>query len=133
MSFKDKYCDELRRLRVYIDGRLAEMATIEDEVVRRARVASTLQEISDDVAALTEQMDKRQWPKASLVGVGGVVSSALTGAQAIATGGAALNVGLAVGAAALAAGVQGYQAVEMMGPRYNRRAPLVYAALTSRL
>ena len=65
-----------------------------------------------------------------LVGLGGVMGAALATAATVATGGAALVVGLGVGSGLVGAGVSAYQLSEIVrAPRFDRHAPLVYAAL----
>jgi hypothetical protein len=133
-SFKDNHQDQLRRLRLQLDGRLADIAAIDDEDLRRVKGNAVMQEIHDDVAVLQEQMTKRSWPRVVLVGVGGVVAPALLLASTVATGGAALALGLAVGSGAVTTGTAAYQATKMIGSsRFDRHAPLVYAALAGAL
>jgi len=93
-----------------------------------------MQEIGDDVAALSDKMNKRRWPGVALLGFGGVVGSVLSAAATIASGGTALVVGLGVGAGAIELGAAGYQALDLLKePRFDARAPLAYAALAGRL
>jgi hypothetical protein len=132
-SFKDRHHDGLRRLRVHLDGRLTDLAAIDDEDLRRVKADSVVQEISDEVAVLREQMARRAWPGVLLVGVGGVVGSALATATGVATGGNALILGLAVGGGVASLGSASHRAFELArAPRVDRRAPLVYAALVQR-
>jgi Family of unknown function (DUF6236) len=134
VSFKQDHQERLSRLRVHLDGRLADIAAVDDEDLRLVKTKSALQEIRDEVAVLQERMAKRAWPQIVLVGVGGVVGSALALASTVATGGGALALGLAVGSGVLSLGTASYQAAELVGsPRFDRHAPLVYAALTAAL
>jgi hypothetical protein len=129
-AFKEQHHDELRRLRVHLDGRLADLASVEDDGLLRARTDSVLQEISDEVAVLREKMARRDWPRIALVGVGGVFGSALALASTVASGGSALALGLAVGGGVASLGGASYQALEIVrSTQLDRRAPLIYAAL----
>ena len=84
--------------------------------------------------SLQEQMNKARWPGVNLVGFGAVMGVALETAATVAHGGSALALGLGVGAGALLAGREAYAAADLRRQsRYNRRAPLAYAALASRL
>jgi Family of unknown function (DUF6236) len=133
-AFKERYRDDLRRLRVHLDGRLADLAAIDDDEIRQIKSKSVLQEIQDDTARLREQMKKRKWPKVVLVGLGGVMGAALTTAATVATGGTALVVGLGVGGGLVSGGVAANQLSEIVrAPRFDRHAPLVYAALSQSL
>ena len=133
-KFKDKHQDQLRRLRHHLDGRLADLAGIDDEVLRDVKANSILDEIRDDVAVLREQMNRRNWPRIVLIGVGGVVGAALATASAVSTAGGTLALGLAVGSGTASLANTAYQAAEIFRkPRYNKRAPLAYAALASNL
>jgi hypothetical protein len=129
-EFKERHRDELRNLRIYVDGKLADLATADDET-RQIKLKSVIQEIQGDTARLREQMIKRRWPKVVLVGLGGVMGAALATAATVATGGAALVVGLGVGSGLVGAGAgAAYQLSEIVrAPRFDRHAPLVYAAL----
>jgi hypothetical protein len=133
-AFKERHRDELRRCRLHLDGKLADLAALEDARLRQVKTTVLLQEIHDDVAELEEAMKKRRWPKVALVGFGGVVGAALATATVFATGGTALGVGLGLGAGVVQMAAAGQGAVDLVRtPRYNRRAPLAYAALAARL
>ncbi|MFC7899747.1 DUF6236 family protein [Streptomyces griseoincarnatus] len=134
ISFKEIHYDKLRRLRVYLDGELVDLAIIQDEDVRRVRIDSFVEDTRDQVAELREEMTKRRWPKVVLVGVGGVVGSVLDLAGAVVTGGGALALGIAVASGASTLGGSAVAAAELLkAPRFNQRAPLVYAALAQGL
>jgi len=133
-SFKENNREELRRCRVYLDATLADLSQVEDSVLRDVKTKGIMLEIERDVAILTEQMEKRRWPKIALVGFGGVMGIALATAATVATGGAALAVGLGLGASVLQAGAAGYDLIDSLKQRsYDPRAPLAYAALAGRL
>jgi hypothetical protein len=133
-KFKDKHQDQLRRLRHHVDGRLADLAAIDDAALREVKANSVLEEIRDDVAVLSEKMTRRNWGRIVLIGVGGVVGAALATASAVSTAGGTLALGLAVGGGTASLGSATYQATEIFRqPRYNKRAPLAYAALASKL
>jgi hypothetical protein len=133
-DFKEKHADQLQRCRKYLDGKLSDLAAIEDDYHRQVKASAVMQEIQDDVAVLREHMQKRKWPKVILVGVGGVVGAGLAVAGTVVTGGAALAVGLAVGGGVISAGGPAHNAAGLMKtPRYNRRAPPAYAALGASL
>jgi hypothetical protein len=136
-AFKEDNSEKLRRCRTFLDDKLADLAAMTDpkqREVREVKAAQIMQELEDDVKSLQERMNKRRWPGVVLVGFGGVMGAALATAATVATGGAALAVGLGVGAGLLQTGGAGYAAVKLMRrPRYDPRAPLAYAALASRL
>lgn len=132
--FKERYGDELRRLRIYLNGKLADLVAIDDEYLRDVKRDSILQEIRDDVARLTEQMSKQGWPKIIFFGVAGVVAVGLAVGTAIVTGGSALALGLGIGGQVAALGPAVYQAADVIGSsRLNAREPLAYAALAGAL
>jgi hypothetical protein len=133
-SFKDRYGDRLHRLRCYLDEKLVDLAVIEDDFLRSVKMESVLQEIRDDVAVLTEQMSKRRWPRVVLVGIGGVLASALTVGTAIAAGGTALALGLGVSAGIASMGPAGVSTVDVLrSSRFDGHSPLAYAALAQAL
>ena len=133
-SFKDRHGEQLRRLRSHLNGQLVSLAGIDDDFMRDAMVEDTLQEIHDDVAVLTEQMSRRRWPRIVLVGVGGLVASALTIGTAVASGGTALALGLGITGGLASVGPAGYQAVNLIrSPRFDEHSPLAYAALAQSL
>ena len=133
-AFKEDNSEKLRRCRIFLDDKLADLAAVTDPELRRVKAAQIMQELEDDVKSLQELMNKRRWPAVALIGFGGVMGAALATAVTLATGGGALAVGFGVGAGVLQTGGAGYAAVELMKrPRYNARAPLAYAALAGRL
>lgn len=129
-SFKEGHRDQLRRLQRYLNKQLVDIAPIEDDYVRKVKIDSVLQEITDEVAVLREQMSKRNWPRLVLAGVAGVVASALTVGAGIATGGSALAIGMGIGGGAVSLGPAAYQVVDLVRPsRLDGREPLAYAAM----
>jgi hypothetical protein len=133
-SFKEMHHEELHRLRSYLNYRLADLAATDDAALRETKLEWTMQEISDDVARLRQQMLKRQWPKIILAGVGGILGSALLVGATIASPGAALAVGLGLAGGVLTLPSALYQAGDLLGARrVTTRAPLVYAALAQGL
>ena len=133
-AFKEDNSEKLHRCRVFLDGKLADLAAEQDHELRKVRSALIMQELEDDVQSLLESMNKRRWPGVVLVGFGGVMGAALATAATVVTGGAALAVGLGVGAGLLQTAGAGYVALSFMrDPGYDPRAPLAYAALASRL
>jgi hypothetical protein len=133
-SFKDRHGDQLRRLRRYLNGKLVDLAAIDDDFVRDTKTESVLQEIHDDVAVLAEQMNKKRWPRIVFVGVGGLVASAAAVGLTIASGGTALAVGLGVTGGVASLGPAGYQAVDhVRSRRFDKDSPLAYAALAQAL
>ena len=132
--FKERYRDELRRLRTYLNGELVDLVTTDDEYALQVKKERILQKIHDDVARLTEQMSKRRWPRIILVGVAGVVAAGLTTGAVIATGGTALALGLGLAGSAATLGPAASQASDLIrSPRFNARDPLAYAALAGAL
>ena len=133
-SFKDKHREQLHRLQRYLDGSLVDVAAIGDPVLRQAKTMSILQEVSDDVAVLREQMTKRAWPKVVFAGIGGVVASGLITGAAIAAGGSALLMGLGISGGVLSMGPAAYQVTDLVrAARFDPRSPLAYAALAQTL
>jgi hypothetical protein len=133
-SFKDVHQEKLRRLRHYIDGRLADLAAMDSEELREVKAGSFLDEIRDDVAVLREQMDSRKWPRVVTIGIGGVVGSGLAAVSGISGAGGALAMGLAVGGGTVAVSGSLYQTIQILREsRFNKRAPLAYAALAAKL
>jgi hypothetical protein len=134
VDFKEKNAQRLQRCRRFLDGKLAELAAIEDDYVREIRRAALMQEIEDEVANLKEQMTKRNWPRVVLVGVGGVVASGLAGAAALAAGGTPLAVGLGVAAGIAPLPGAAHSLGELVRrPQKTDRAPLAYAVLAGQL
>lgn len=132
-GFKEDHAEQLQRCRRFLDGKLADLASKDDDELREVRLGAIMQEIEDDVATLMDQMNKRKWPGVALLGFGGVMGAALTTAAAVVTGGTALAVGLAVGSGLTGLGGAGYSAVDLIRrPQFDPRAPLAYAALASR-
>jgi Family of unknown function (DUF6236) len=133
--FKERHRDELRRLRIHLNGKLADLVTIDDEHLRRVKEESILQEIRDDVARLTEQMSKQRWPAIMFTGVAGVVAGGLVaGAAAAATCGGALALGLGIGAGVVGTIGPTKETVDIIrSPRLNAREPFAYAALAGAL
>jgi hypothetical protein len=130
VEFKEKNYEQLQRLRIHLDGRLADLAVIEDQEVLRAKMDSILQEIHDDVESLSEKMTRSAWPRIILLGFGGMLATTLALGATVATGGEALALGLAVGSGAASVGRGAYEAAEAMrAPRADYREPLMYAAL----
>jgi hypothetical protein len=133
-SFKDKHCEQLHRLHHYLNGSLVDVAVLDDPVLRQAKTASILQEVTDDVAVLREQMTKRAWPRVVFAGIGGVVASGLITGAAITAGGSALLMGLGISGGVLSMGPAAYQVTDLVrAPRFDTRSPLAYAALAQTL
>jgi hypothetical protein len=133
-SFKGDHCEELQRLRSYLDLRLVALATLDDEAERDRLVEVILEEIHDDVTSLCEQMSKRKWPRIVFAGIGGIIAPALAIAAPIAAGGNALIIGLSVGSGVAWMGEAAYCAPNILrSPQFNARSPLIYAGLTQGL
>ncbi|WP_328786331.1 MULTISPECIES: hypothetical protein [unclassified Streptomyces] len=56
--FKDSHQEELTRLRRFLDGKIADIALIDDDHIRQVRCEAACQEIEDEVDSLREQMAK---------------------------------------------------------------------------
>jgi hypothetical protein len=133
-AFKEENYDKLRRCRIYLDDKLADLATLADLEQRKVKSARIMQELEDEVKSLQEQMNKKRWPGVAVGGFGGVMGGALATVAPLAAGGTTLTAGLGVGAGVLATVSAAYAAVQLMqSPRYDPRAPLAYAALAARL
>lgn len=132
--FKDDNAERLQRCRTYLDGKLADLATIDDPALREVKQSALVQEIEDDVSLLQEQMARRLWPKITLVGIGGVMGAALSMGDQLSDAANPLAYGLAVGTGLINLGAPGYGLYELLKqPRLDPRAPLAYAALASQL
>jgi hypothetical protein len=131
LRFKEKWGGSLSRLRRHLDLRLVDIAALDDPEVRKVKSDLVAEELADEVALLRENMEKRRWPKVLLVGIGGVVASALGLAAGVATGGMGpLALGLTVGSGVLSTGGAAAGAVDAArAPRLDRNHPLAYAAL----
>jgi hypothetical protein len=77
---------------------------------------------------------RRFWPRVILLGVGGVVGTALSVAGTIATGGSALALGLALGGGAVSMSPAVYTAFDVIRARQaESTSPVIYATLAGRL
>ncbi|WP_217179149.1 DUF6236 family protein [Streptomyces sp. AC495_CC817] len=133
-DFKASHGDKLIRLRRFLDGKIADLAVIDDEHVMRAKCDTLSQEIQDQIAVLRELMSQKSWPKVAFASVGGVLGSGLAAVVPFAAGGNALAIGLSVAAGTAGLGKAGYEAMDVLrAPRYDFRQPLVYAALAQGL
>ncbi|MGW8558019.1 hypothetical protein [Streptomyces tubercidicus] len=133
-SFKDGHQEELVRLRRFLDGKIADIALIDDDHIRQVRTEAVCQEIEDQIINLREKMTKKVWPKVTFNGIGGVLAAAIATSLPFTAGGGALAMGLGAGAGLVSVGTATYNATEVLrSPRYDRRAPLVYAALAQGL
>ena len=128
--FKAENSEQLRNLRIHINGKLADLILIPDETVRAAKIAEAQREIDESVKRLEERMKRRRWPIV-LAGAAALACPALGIAAAVVTGGAALALGLGVGSAAT--GLGGAAAGMQRPPRIDRNSPVAYAALAGRL
>jgi hypothetical protein len=132
-TFKDQHEEQLLRLRNHIDRKLVDLA-LDDTALREVNANIVLGDIKDEIGVLREQMERRDWPRIVMIGIGGVVGAALAMASAVATAGGTLALGLAAGAGGVSLAREGYQAIDIFRePRFNRRAPLAYAALAADL
>jgi hypothetical protein len=128
--FKDTHAEQLRDLRVYIMGKLAELVLIPDRTVRAAKLAEVKREVCEDVRRLQEEMSKRRWP-VRLGGACALASPVLSLGTAVASGGNALALGL--GVASAVAGVAAATAGLRVPQGVDTHSPLAYAALAGRL
>lgn len=132
-EFKQRYGDELLRCRTHLDGELAILASIEDAELREVRGARVLREIRDDIAILTEQMTRRRWPGVALTSFCGVGTTAAGSATALFSDGSPLLQGIGIGAAVLGGIPVAREVIRSIKTeKYDRRAPLAYAALAAR-
>jgi hypothetical protein len=133
VSFKRAHEGQLRNLHNYLNNALSEMAAIPNEELRKDLTDNVINNISDEVRVLSDQMSKK-WSKIVLNGVAAVVLTGLGVGAIVASGGAALGIGLGVAAAAGSQGAYGWQFAR--GIRFQRTAldkPLAYAALVKAL
>lgn len=130
--FKEKHTEALLRCRRFLDAKIVDLVRLEDIEEREIRLAAVSQEISDDVARLTEAMAKRRWPEVTFVGFGGVAAAGLELAQGVAAGGNALEFGLAAGAGIVSIGLASHGLWQLLREKtFDSRAPLAYAALST--
>lgn len=132
-AFKERHAEALTRCRRFLDARLVDIARVDDPDEREIRLAAFSQEVSDDVARLVEAMKRRRWPQVTLGGFGGLAATGLELSSTVVGGGSALELGLAVGAAAIGAGTAYAVRHQRRADRFDRRAPMAYAALTTTL
>jgi len=135
-AFKDKHRDALRRCRWALDEKLADLAMVDEPYLRHVKTNALIETIADEVAVLQEDMAKRRWPKVTKVSVGGIVAAALgtTAQLAGTTHTSALWLLSMVGAGVAQAGPAAFEVIQTAKtPTWNPRAPMAYAALTSRL
>jgi hypothetical protein len=128
--FKADNAEQLRNLRIHLNGKLADLVLIRDETVRAAKTAEAQREISESVRRLQEKMGRHSWPIV-LGGAAALASPALGIGAAIVTGGAALALGLGLGSAVT--GLGGAALGMHRSPRIDRNSPVAYAALAGRL
>ena len=128
--FKAENSEQLRNLRIHLNGKLADLVLIQDETVRSAKIAEAQREIDESVKRLQEKMKHRRWP-IILGGAAALASPALGVATAVVTGGAALALGLGLGSAV--SGLGGAAAGLQRPPRADPNSPVAYAALASQL
>ena len=128
--FKADNSEQLRNLRIHLNGKLADLVLIKDETVRAAKIAEAQREIGENVMRLQEKMERRNWPIV-LGGAAALASPALGIAAAVVTGGAALALGLGLGSAVT--GLGGAAAGMHRPPQVDRNSPVAYAALAGRL
>lgn len=132
--FRDHHGEQLSSLRRYLNMHLLPLAEIDDDEYRDQMSKDALQVIREEVTGLTKKMRKRRWPNIMLMGVGGLVASSLTIGATIATGGAALAIGLGVAGAVVSTGMAGKSTIDLIRrPRFDEHAPLAYAALAQAL
>lgn len=124
--FKDTHAEQLRDLRVYITGKLADLVLVPDRTVRAAKLAEVKREVREDVRRLQAEMSKRGWP-VRLGGACALAGSALSVGTAVASGGTALALGLGVTSAV--AGIVAATSGLRVPQGTDTHAPLAYAAL----
>lgn len=132
-AFKERHAEALTRCRRFLNTRLVDIAHIDDPDEREVRLAAFSQEVSDDVGRLVEAMKRRRWPQVTLAGFGGLAATGLELASTIVGGGTPLELGLAVGAGALGGGTAYAIGRQRRVDRFDHRAPMAYAALTTTL
>ena len=102
IDFKSKNAELLHGCRSYLDDKLLDLAKIDDPYETEVRTKATLQAIKREVKSLKDQMERRRWPKITLVGFGGLAVTALDGTPRSYRAGSTLAMGLSFGAAVLA-------------------------------
>lgn len=132
MEFKNRYSSELRRLRGWIDDQFLSSMNIpwteNDLWERRMR-----ERVAEQVEFLREGMNRR-WPRVLVGTVGALFGNGAGIANSIVSSDSMLELGLGLGSATIAATTSMPAVVESARrPRYDHRAPLAYAALTTNL
>lgn len=133
MDFKNRYNSELRRLRHWIDDKflLASQISSTDISLWERHIR---EEVEDEIEILREGMNRRRWPRVLLGTVGALIGNGVGMANSVVSSDSMLELGLGVGAATIAASTTLPAVIESARyPRYDRRAPLAYAALTANL
>lgn len=135
--FKDRYRDELKRCRDYLDLQLISLARANDdddlaEHELTLRIADLRHEANELQAELHMRMRQRGWMGFSKANFGAIASTGLQSVSAMVSGGSALVTGMALGVAMLSL-------VDPARAFLNHRAspdsgsPLLYAALATKL
>ena len=134
IEFKRKHVTQLRELRTYLSGKLAELALVNDEFVRATRAEIIKHELRKDVTQLSRQMSRRNWPRIAFGGIAGIVASVFATGSAATSGSAALPLGLGIAAGVTSIPPAVIAAGEIFRTaRSIKGSPLAYAALTERL
>ncbi|MDQ0676086.1 hypothetical protein QFZ36_003647 [Pseudarthrobacter siccitolerans] len=133
VEFKNQYSSELRRLRGWIDDQFLSSVNIpwteNDLWERRMR-----ERVAEQVEFLREGMNRRRWPKVLVGTVGALFGNGMGIANSSVSSDSMLELGLGLGSATIAAATSMPAVVESARrPRYDPRAPLAYAALTTTL
>lgn len=133
-QFKEDNADLLKECRIFLDAKLAAMASETDPVLLKAMEKGLRQEIKREVDDLQRQMASRKWPTI-FVNVSSLVAVGITSVGQLAAGNSGpLPLGAEVAATAWPALKD---LTELTGklkePRFDATAPLAYAAMASRM
>lgn len=133
-QFKEENADLLKECRIFLDAKLAAMASETDPVRLKALERGLRQEINREVDDLQRQMASRKWPTIS-INVSSLVAVAAASVSQLAAGiSGPLPLGVQVAATAWPALKE---VTELRGtvkePQFDATAPMAYAAMASRM
>ena len=127
-AFKDDHGDLLVRLRSHLEDRLVDLALIDEEWARAAKLSRLEDELREQVDEIRARMDQRRWPKIVFGTLCGLVAAAIPGVGAAIAGSATAASLAAPGlVSAMYTGIPALRRGEA-----HMQKPLAYAALAQR-
>jgi hypothetical protein len=139
VRFKQRYGEELKQCREYLDLQLIELARADSDgymfeyelSLKLNQLRAEMKEVQRELQA---KMYERKWPGIVRASFGGVTAAGLGAATSVAAGGSALVLGLALAttAATLVDPARTIYGKLRQSPS-DSRSPLIYAALTGNI